>query len=162
MYYDRFRMRFTASMFTTEWQRLEVGVVAGCTISVILFVLVMEMILRACKCKGAETTTPPRSFLDEITALESEEKKLVKVSFVREGKETYIKDKTTRKVGTRWEGKWDIAVDLDTLLVFPLMATTQRSDLVMGSKDKKRAIIMELTVRPNKIDYVYRVKRLRP
>ena len=69
MYYDRFRMRFTASMFTTEWQRLEVGVTAGCTISVILFVLVMEIIPRACKCEGAEMKPPLRSFVNDITAL---------------------------------------------------------------------------------------------
>ena len=69
MYYDKFKMRYTTGSFTTEWQRLEVGIAAGCTISVILFVLVMEMILKACKCDGAEVTTPLRSFMDDITAL---------------------------------------------------------------------------------------------
>ena len=43
-YYDSFKMQFTARSFTTDWQQLEVGVAAGCTISVILFVLVVEMI----------------------------------------------------------------------------------------------------------------------
>ena len=33
------------SIFTTERQRLEIGIAAGCTISLILFVLVMEIIL---------------------------------------------------------------------------------------------------------------------
>ena len=37
-YYDKFRIRFTTDGFTTDLQRLEVGIVAGCTISV------MEMI----------------------------------------------------------------------------------------------------------------------
>ena len=37
-------------------------------------------------------------------------------------------------------------MDLDTLLVFPLVATAKRPDLVIWSRDKKRAIIMELTV----------------
>ena len=68
-YYDLFKMRFTTGAFTTEWQRLEVGIAAGCTISVILFVLVMEMILKACKTDGAEMSTPLRSFMDDITAL---------------------------------------------------------------------------------------------
>ena len=32
-YYHKFIMRFTTRSFTTEWQRLEVGIPAGCTIS---------------------------------------------------------------------------------------------------------------------------------
>ena len=73
-YYDLFIMRFTTGKFTTEWQRLEVGIAAGCTISVILFVLVMEMILKACKCEEAMTVTPLRSFMDDITTLMKGEK----------------------------------------------------------------------------------------
>ena len=52
-YYDNFRMRFTTDGFTTDLQRLEVGIAAGCTISVILFVLVMEIILRSTKAEIA-------------------------------------------------------------------------------------------------------------
>ena len=73
-YYDLFKMRFTTGSFTTDWQRLEVGIAAGCTISVILFVLVMEMLLKACKCDGAKTVTPLRSFMDDITTLMRGEK----------------------------------------------------------------------------------------
>ena len=68
-YYDLFKMRFTTGTFTTEWQRLEVGIAAGCTISVILFVLVMEMLLKACKCDEAKTVVPLRSFMDDVTTL---------------------------------------------------------------------------------------------
>lgn len=68
-YYDLFKMRFTTGSFTTDWQRLEIGIAAGCTISVILFVLVMEMLLKACECEGAEMLTPLRSFMDDITVL---------------------------------------------------------------------------------------------
>ena len=68
-YYDLFKMRFTTGSFTTDWQRLEVGIAAGCTISVILFVLVMEMLLKACECEGAKMLTPLRSFMDNITVL---------------------------------------------------------------------------------------------
>ncbi|KAL9974728.1 hypothetical protein ACROYT_G011807 [Oculina patagonica] len=32
-YYNNFQMRFTTDGFTTDWQRLEVGIAAGCTIS---------------------------------------------------------------------------------------------------------------------------------
>ena len=37
-------------------------------------------------------------------------------------------------------------MDLDTPLVFPLVATTQRPDIVIWSEERKKAIIMELTV----------------
>ena len=46
-YYDNFRMRFSTEDFTTEWHRLEIGIAAGCSISVIWFILVMEMLLRS-------------------------------------------------------------------------------------------------------------------
>lgn len=68
-YYNRFKMRFTTGEFTTEWQRLEVGVAAGCTISGILFVLVMEMMLRSTKCDSALVRTPLRAFMDDITVV---------------------------------------------------------------------------------------------
>ena len=68
-YYNNFKMRFTTGTFTTEWQRLEVGIAAGCTISVILFVLVMEMLLRSTSCEGAVIRTPLRAFMDDIAVV---------------------------------------------------------------------------------------------
>ena len=56
-YYDNFMMRFTVGDFTTEWQRLEIGIAAGCTISVIWFILVMEMVIRSTETNGAEIKT---------------------------------------------------------------------------------------------------------
>ena len=46
-YYNNFKMRFTTKDFTTDWHRVEVGIATGCTISVIWFVLVMEMLLKS-------------------------------------------------------------------------------------------------------------------
>lgn len=37
-YMDQLKMRFTVGNFTSKWQRLEKGIIAGCTISVALFV----------------------------------------------------------------------------------------------------------------------------
>ena len=68
-YYDNFVMRFSTGKFTTEWQRLEVGIAAGCTISVVLFVLVMEMILKSTDTDGLVIKTPLRAFMDDITVL---------------------------------------------------------------------------------------------
>ena len=36
-YFDNLLLRFTVKDFTTAWQRLEVGIVTGCTISVISY-----------------------------------------------------------------------------------------------------------------------------
>ena len=69
-----------------------------------------------------------------------------KIRFVREGVNTAAKNGNAKKVNERWEGKWKVAVDLETPLVFPLVATAQRPDIVMWSDDKKRALLMELTV----------------
>ncbi|GFR97667.1 reverse transcriptase [Elysia marginata] len=46
-YFGGFRMRFSTSGYTTNWINLEVGIAMGCTISPILFVMAMEVILKA-------------------------------------------------------------------------------------------------------------------
>ena len=73
-YYDCFQMRFSTDDFTSEWHRLEVGIAAGCTISVIWFILVMEMLLKATDCPEelAEIRAPKKAFMDDITLLTSE------------------------------------------------------------------------------------------
>ena len=68
-YYDHFLMRFTTKDFTTNWQRLEIGIAAGCTISVIWFVLVMEMFLKSTDTEGIVINIPIRAFMDDLTVL---------------------------------------------------------------------------------------------
>ena len=68
-YYDNFVMRFSTGEFTTGWQRLEVGIAAGCTISVVLFVLVMEMILKSTSTEDLVIKAPLKAFMDDITVL---------------------------------------------------------------------------------------------
>ena len=46
MQYCSFSMRVSNEKVTTEWQKLEEDIAAGCTTSLLLFILVMEMILR--------------------------------------------------------------------------------------------------------------------
>jgi hypothetical protein len=72
-YYDNFVMRFTTGKFTTDWQRLEVGIAAGCTISVVLFVLVMEMILKSTETKDEEIKIQLKGFMDDITVISKAE-----------------------------------------------------------------------------------------
>ena len=75
-YYSDFRMRFSTTQYTTTWQRLEVGIPMGCTISPILFVLAMEVVIRAAEkagpgveLGGAEELPQIRAFMDDLTLL---------------------------------------------------------------------------------------------
>ena len=69
-YYDKFIMRFSTDEFTTDWQRLEIGVAAGCTISVIVFLLCMELILRGTNTDRITVIRSPKmAFMDDIAIL---------------------------------------------------------------------------------------------
>lgn len=46
-YYSNFSLRVSAGSTTSEWHRLEVGIITGCTISVILFALAMNMLVKS-------------------------------------------------------------------------------------------------------------------
>lgn len=60
-------LRFTIGCFTTEWQRLERGITTGCNISLILFVMGMNLIIITAEkeTKGPKTSTG--GFIDDIT-----------------------------------------------------------------------------------------------
>ena len=62
-------MRFTTGTFTTDWQRLEKGIAAGCTISVELFILVMETMLRSADIEVVVMKPTLKAFMDDITVL---------------------------------------------------------------------------------------------
>uniref|UniRef100_A0A3B1JAJ2 Reverse transcriptase domain-containing protein n=1 Tax=Astyanax mexicanus TaxID=7994 RepID=A0A3B1JAJ2_ASTMX len=73
-YYDQFSMRVSTGSITSEWHRVEVGIITGCTISVILFVLAMNMLVKSAEtqCRGPKTMTgvrqpPVRAFMDDLT-----------------------------------------------------------------------------------------------
>ena len=70
-YYDNFRMRFSTEDFKAEWHRLEIGIAAGCSISVIWFILVMKMLLRSADCQEekAKVRSPKKAFMDDVTLL---------------------------------------------------------------------------------------------
>ena len=42
-YYSNFSLRVSARSVTSDWHRLEVGIIPGCTISVILFALLHHL-----------------------------------------------------------------------------------------------------------------------
>ena len=73
-YFNHLQLRFTVGDFTTSWQRLEVGIVTGCTISVILFSAAMNMIVKSVEkksrgpwMKSGVRQPPGRAFMDDMT-----------------------------------------------------------------------------------------------
>ena len=67
-------LRFTTNRFTTTWQPLQKGIATGCTISVILFVMGMNMIIkvgeretRRPKMSSNIRQPPNRGFMDDLT-----------------------------------------------------------------------------------------------
>ncbi|GFR87602.1 reverse transcriptase [Elysia marginata] len=77
-YFSGFRMRFSTSDYTTNW--INLGIVMGCTISPILFVVAMEVILisaegSACSANlGGGCSMPPlKAFMDDTTIICSNE-----------------------------------------------------------------------------------------
>ena len=76
--FNRMKMRFTVGKNTTRWQNLEKGIMAGCTVSVVLFITAMNVIISAVEteCRGPESISgvrhpPCRAFMDDITAMTS-------------------------------------------------------------------------------------------
>ena len=75
-YFNSAFMKFTVKDNTTKWQTFEIGIMMGCVISPLLFVLAMELILQGAAntskgmMKNEHLTLPPsRAFMDDITIL---------------------------------------------------------------------------------------------
>jgi hypothetical protein len=79
-YFTGFHLRFSTAEYTTEWAELEIGIAAGCTVSPILFVMAMQLILKASENAaegpdlGGGCRMPPlKAFLDDTTVLSPNE-----------------------------------------------------------------------------------------
>ena len=48
-YYSNAKIRFTTRNFTTDWQKVERGIITGCTLSVVLFALTMSWLIASVK-----------------------------------------------------------------------------------------------------------------
>ncbi|XP_056127556.1 uncharacterized protein LOC130105540 [Rhinichthys klamathensis goyatoka] len=73
-YYNNFSLRVSSGTSISEWHRLEKGIITGCTISVTLFALAMNMLVKSAEveCRGplsrSGTRQPPiRAFMDDLT-----------------------------------------------------------------------------------------------
>ena len=58
-YYASFQMRFSAGDYLTQWQKLEVGIPMGCTISPILFAMAMEVLVQSARSWKPDVTINP-------------------------------------------------------------------------------------------------------
>ena len=77
-YYGNVSIRFTTKDFTTEFQKIEKGIITGCTLSVILFALTMTMLVSSVKgeTKGPKTVSGQqqehtRLFMDDLATTTS-------------------------------------------------------------------------------------------
>ncbi|XP_035990671.1 uncharacterized protein LOC118562404 [Fundulus heteroclitus] len=73
-YYNDFRMRVTSGSETSDWHRIGKGIITGCTISVVLFSLAMNMVVKSAEveCRGPLTKSgvrqpPIRAYMDDLT-----------------------------------------------------------------------------------------------
>ncbi len=74
-YFQDLQLCLTIEDFTTAWQRVEIGIMAGCTISPLAFTMAMEVIIRASrwvvgqKLKSGLRLPPIRAYMDDMTIL---------------------------------------------------------------------------------------------
>ena len=80
-YFSGFVMRFSTKTYTTRWVPLEVGIAMGCTISPSLFVLAMQILLKAAGSNipeahiGKGVYMPPiKAFMDDTTLIMNRKK----------------------------------------------------------------------------------------
>ncbi|XP_053332775.1 uncharacterized protein LOC128506382 [Clarias gariepinus] len=73
-YYNNFRMRVSSGTTTSVWHKVEIGIITGCTISVMLFSLAMNMLTKSAEseCRGPRMNSGQRqpsirAFMDDLT-----------------------------------------------------------------------------------------------
>ena len=73
-YLDMLVLRFNVAERVTKWQRLEKGIITGCTISVILFIGALNMVIKEAEkeCRGplmmnGMRQKPIKAFMDDMT-----------------------------------------------------------------------------------------------
>ena len=69
-YYKCTYMRFSNAKYSTNWQKLNIGIMLGCVISPLIFVLVIQMLLRSTKDTTCKKTVPSmKAFMDDVTVI---------------------------------------------------------------------------------------------
>ena len=63
-------MKFSNTKYSTNWQKLNIGIMMGCVIAPLIFVLVMEMLLRSTENNTCKKTVPSmKAFMDDVTVI---------------------------------------------------------------------------------------------
>ena len=63
-------MRFSNAKYSTNWQKLNIGIMMGCVISPLIFVLVMEMLLHSTEDTTSKKSVPSmKAFMDDVTVV---------------------------------------------------------------------------------------------
>ena len=77
-YFQDLQFCITTAEYSTSWQLLEVGIMAGCTISPLAFTMAMEVIIQASKwvvggvrLETGQRLPPIRAYMDDMTTLTS-------------------------------------------------------------------------------------------
>ncbi|KAJ8390061.1 hypothetical protein AAFF_G00110750 [Aldrovandia affinis] len=77
-YFQDLQFCIQTTEYTTSWQSVEVGIMAGCTISPLAFTMAMEVIIRASKwvvggerLQSGQRLPPIRAYMDDMTTLTS-------------------------------------------------------------------------------------------
>lgn len=75
-YFQDVQLCLTTEEYTTAWQRLDIGIMAGCTISPLAFTMAIEVIIRASRwvvggqqLKAGLRLPPIRAYMDDMTTL---------------------------------------------------------------------------------------------
>ena len=75
-YYSNIKVHFTTGTFTTKYQQLEKGIVTGCTVSVILFVMAINLIINIAEKEGQGSVSRSgirqpsiRAFMDNMKVM---------------------------------------------------------------------------------------------
>ena len=69
-YFECTYVRFSNNKYSTNWQKLNIGIMMGCVISPLLFVLVMEMILHSADVNTNQITgLSMKAFMDDVTLI---------------------------------------------------------------------------------------------
>jgi hypothetical protein len=75
-YYTNFRMRVSSGAIISHWHKMEIGIITGCSISVTLFSLAMNILNKSAEpeCRGplsksGQRQPPIRAFMDDLTVM---------------------------------------------------------------------------------------------
>ena len=114
-YFDGFLMQFITKEYTTNWNRLEVGIVMGCLVSSVLYVLAMQQLLKATENNaeivelGGRFQMPPvKAFIDDTTILSSKESTTCKILNLMDKQLIWFRMKLKPKKSRNlllWKGK---------------------------------------------------------